>query len=418
MLRLPKALPHQIPVLLHPARNKVVVCGRRWGKSALGLQATIRGHGPHRGARKGALSGGKIWWVAPDYPTASEMWRDLKRACRSVWSHKDEVERRIELPTGGSVSVKSAHDPESLVAVGLDGVVIDEAAKVKPEAWYGSLRATLADRGGWAIFISTPKGYNWFHDLFAAAETSPDWARWQRPTSDNPLIPASELEAAKRDSPRYFGQEFGAQFQSLEGAEWPPEYFPPSIWFDSWPEEYVLRGIALDPSKGRNARKPREGRPPDFSAYILGQLDLGGTLWVDADLDNVRDATQIVRDGLQHQRSFNPGAFAVEINAFQELLGTEFFRQAKEANIFVPLYGIINSESKEVRIRTLGPLLAQGRVRVKNTRGGRLLVQQLRDFPAGEYDDGPDALEMCARLLVMLRTGQHTGRGKPQLLRG
>ena len=77
----------------------VVVCGRRWGKTALGLMATIRGHGPQRGLFKGALDGGKIWWIAPDYITASNViWPDLKRALKGVWLAKNEIEHRIELP--------------------------------------------------------------------------------------------------------------------------------------------------------------------------------------------------------------------------------------------------------------------------------------------------------------------------------
>src|SRR5215469_12759294 len=197
---LPMELDHQVPVLRHPARMKVVACGRRWGKTALGLMAVIDGHGPilptERPLYKGAWDGGKIWWVVPDYPTAQEIWRDLLHATRMGRLTKNEVERRIDLHSGGSVTVKSAHDPEVLVAVGLDGVVVDEAAKLDSRAW-DFLRPTLADRQGWCIFISTPKGYNWFYDRFEAARDMPGWARWQEPTSKNPLITPEELHAAR-----------------------------------------------------------------------------------------------------------------------------------------------------------------------------------------------------------------------------
>ena len=122
------AAAHQRPILLSPARFKVVVCGRRWGKTASGLMATVKGHGTYRGQRKGAIDGGRIWWIAPNYGIASDIWRDLKRACRDAWIAKNEVERRIELPGGGSVTVKSADNPDSLRGSGLDGVVVDEAA--------------------------------------------------------------------------------------------------------------------------------------------------------------------------------------------------------------------------------------------------------------------------------------------------
>src|SRR5215469_15278559 len=107
-MRLPKALNHQMPILVSPARFKLAVCGRRFGKSAVGLLAAVRGHGPWRGARRGASDRAQIWWVAPTFKIAAEIWRDLKRATHGIWTDKSEVERRIELPGGGSVSVRSA----------------------------------------------------------------------------------------------------------------------------------------------------------------------------------------------------------------------------------------------------------------------------------------------------------------------
>src|SRR5215472_7963977 len=184
---LPREMAHQRTVLRHEARMKVVACGRRWGKTATGLLAVIDGHGPilptERPLYKGAWDGGKIWWVVPDYPTAQEIWRDLKHATRHGRKDKNEVERRIELHSGGSVAVRSAHDPEALVAVGLDGVVVDEAAKIDGSAW-DFLRPALADRQGWCILISTPKGMgeNWFYQKFQFAADAPGWPSWRRPT--------------------------------------------------------------------------------------------------------------------------------------------------------------------------------------------------------------------------------------------
>src|SRR5262249_56021357 len=105
--------------------------------------------------------------VVPEMPLSGrKTWRDLKRACRRAWAWKSELEHRIELPGGGSISVKSAKDPESLVSEGLDGIVIDEAAKMPAQAWYESLRPTLADTAASAIFPRTPKTPNSFLRLF------------------------------------------------------------------------------------------------------------------------------------------------------------------------------------------------------------------------------------------------------------
>jgi hypothetical protein len=69
----------------------------------------------------------------------------------------------------------------------------------------------------------------------------------------------------------------------------------------------------------------------------------------------------------------------------------------------LPLWTIDNRVPKLVRIRRLTPSLSIGRMRFKaGSRGAKLLVEQLRDFPCGEHDYGPDALEMAVRLSGLL----------------
>ena len=222
---LPEPLPHQLGVLRHPARSKVVVCGRRWGKSLAGLIACVEGHGPPGSGFRGALEGGQIWWIAPAYPQGLLIWRDLKKALRGAWIEKREKEMRIVLPGGGSITVKSADDPDALRGVGLDGCVLDEAAFMKEEAWVNGIRPALSDRQGWAIFLTTPNGMNWIHTLYDTADGSEGWARWQRPTSDNPIVPEAELEAARRDMGELqFAQEHLAQFVVAGAGMFKPEW--------------------------------------------------------------------------------------------------------------------------------------------------------------------------------------------------
>lgn len=175
--------------------------------------------------------------------------------------------------------------------------------------------------------------------------------------------------------------------------EWPESYFGEEIWFAAWPTDLRLRVIALDPSKGRDARFG------DYSAYVLLGVDAAGRVLVEADLAR-RPTPQMVADGVALCRRFRPDVLGVEANQYQELLAGEFvaeFRRQKQRTRSPAL--IHNHASKATRIRRLGPLLAQGRLRfLAGNRSTQLLVEQLRDFPLGTHDDGPDALEMALQL--------------------
>ncbi len=192
-------------ILRDDARFKVVACGRRWGKTTLGLVAAI----------EAARQGQRVWWVAPSYHLAFHPWMALKQALYDEWDLKLERERHIELPGGGSITIKSAKDPDSLRGVGLDLVIVDEAAFVSEAAWVLALRPALSDRLGKALIISTPNGHNWFWHAYQRGNDPGylEWKSWQAPASANPLIPDDEIDEARRTlPPRSFEQEYLAAF--------------------------------------------------------------------------------------------------------------------------------------------------------------------------------------------------------------
>jgi len=197
--------PDQRAVAESRARFKVVACGRRWGKTTLGLVM----------AAEAARRGQRVWWVAPTYSLAFHPWRDLKAMLAAEKSAKLESEKHIDLPGGGSITIKSAEDPDSLRGVGLDLVIIDEAAFISELAWYGSIRPALSDLRGKALIISTPRGRNWFFAAYQMGQQdqNPDWESWQAPTVDNPVVGEQEVEEARRMLPeRIFQQEYLAEF--------------------------------------------------------------------------------------------------------------------------------------------------------------------------------------------------------------
>jgi predicted phage terminase large subunit-like protein len=178
-----------------------------------------------------------------------------------------------------------------------------------------------------------------------------------------------------------------------EMCEWPDEYFEDHIWFDAWPSKFKVRVIALDPSKGRDAARG------DYSAFVLVGIDDKKVIYVEADMAR-RPTPRMVADGVALCRRFRPHVFGIEANQYQELLCTEFRAELSRRNVeYIEPIPIHNTVSKIVRIRTLGPLLAQQTLRfLRMSQPTRMLVEQLRDFPCGAHDDGPDALEMALRL--------------------
>lgn len=201
----------QRKIAAHPARFKVVACGRRWGKTTLGMNMAVR----H------ALDGRRVWWVAPTYLLALHPWRAFKWRFATAWDSKTEYYHHIDLPNGGSITVKTADNPDGLRGVGLDFLVVDEAAFILEEVWTACLRPALSDRGGSALIISTPRGRNWFFHAYQRGRDPlvEDWRSWRYPTVSNPHIPPEEIADARALLPgSIFRQEYEAEFIEDGGA--------------------------------------------------------------------------------------------------------------------------------------------------------------------------------------------------------
>lgn len=114
---------------------------------------------------------------------------------------------------GSMVECKSADDPKALLGEELDLLIVDEASRVKEVAWVESLRPTLASRKGKAVFISTPKGKNWFYQLYLRGlKKDGIYESWKLPSRENPYLDPEEIEQAKKDAPLTFQQEWEAEF--------------------------------------------------------------------------------------------------------------------------------------------------------------------------------------------------------------
>jgi predicted phage terminase large subunit-like protein len=174
-----------------------------------------------------ALDGQHVWWVAPTFPLAEQGWAVIERMVSRIPETRTEGRPiwRATLSNGGSIQAKSADNPDSLRGATLDGLVLDEAAIAKPNTW-PTLRPTLTVRKGWAMFISTPKGTNWFYDLYEGVPKRKGWARWQIPSVDSPFVPPDDVEASRQEmSSLLFAQEFLAEFISYSSGIFRADWF-------------------------------------------------------------------------------------------------------------------------------------------------------------------------------------------------
>ena len=209
---MPLSSPQQT-IVEAPQRFKVVIAGRRFGKTHLSVRELCKA------AR---LPDKEVWYVAPTYKQAKMIvFKKLRKKLLDLrWVSKiNETSLSFELKNGSTISLKGADNYDSLRGVGLDFLVMDEFADIDQEAWTETLRPTLADKMGSALFIGTPKGMNWAKDLYDMADTYPEeWASFQYTTEQGGQVPLSEIEAARRSlDERTFNQEFRATFETFSG---------------------------------------------------------------------------------------------------------------------------------------------------------------------------------------------------------
>jgi len=206
--------PWQAEVWEAPSRFKVVAAGRRCGKSYLAAWALLIN----------ALKAEKGWtfYVAPTQGQARQiMWRILLELGHPVIKKSHINNLDIELINGQTIGLRGADRPDTMRGVSLNYLVLDEYADIKSETWEEVLRPALSDMKGHALFIGTPKGRNWFYDLYAYASLNedPEWSAFHYTSYDNPFLSKEEIDAAKRSmSSHAFRQEFMASFEA-KGSE-------------------------------------------------------------------------------------------------------------------------------------------------------------------------------------------------------
>lgn len=235
-------VPHKYQRAVHRAhpkyRHRVVPAGRRFGKSHLGgheLTPEILKTYLMRDMLKEQKKRREFWIVGPEYSDSEKefrvFWNDIMALGIPLdkpgsYNNPDSGEMIVTAWDGTfKCYAKSAKYPSTLVGEGLSGVIMSEAAKLKPTVWTKYIRPTLADFRGWSLHTSTPEGKNWFYDAYRRGQDPNDSEWWSKrmPSWYNPIVyPGGEndpeiLDLRKDMSEQKFNQEIGADFTDFVG---------------------------------------------------------------------------------------------------------------------------------------------------------------------------------------------------------
>ena len=392
--KLPKLHPAQLEVAKSKARFRILVAGRRFGKTRLGTLLCLAK----------AMEGKNAWWVAPTYAMALEGWKTVRDLAGKYGMEVKESEKTVYTKAGGFVTVRTADNPDRLRGAGLDLVVLDECAFIKEQTWKEVLRPTLTERKGGALFISTPKGIqNWFKRLYDEAENNPDWERWQFSSYDNPMIDRKELATAKKEIGSFlFSQEYEAEFVEQSGglfkSEWLKYYTKETITEfneNGNYEDYIYIKTAESSVRQKDlkimttvdlATSTKESA--DYTVVTTIGVDKNNNIYVLDVIRNRIEAPDVVKLLEQVYEKWNPLFIGVERAGFQLALIQIIRRQTG-----LPIVELKADRDKLSRALPLSAKMEAGMVFFPNDALWYSdLEKELLQFPAGDHDDQVDSL--------------------------
>lgn len=301
----------QREVLSDNARFKVVVAGRRCGKTRLSIVKLIIK------ALECPVDDASILYVAPTMAMAKKLcWDLLLRLGEKVIVKANINNSEVIFVNGVKVYVLGADNPDSLRGLKLYYAVLDEFKDMRSTVWEMILRPALSDMRGGALFIGTPEaGESLFRDYYNLGESrlDPEWRSWHLTTADNELIDPREIEAAKRSmSTMAFLQEYMADFDTSISGIFRPE------WFKSGPEprdgSYF---IAVDLAGFEDVSDPNKKRSLDDTAIAVVKIADDGRWWVKKVETFRKDVRETAVRILMNIRTYKPICVGIEKGALQ-----------------------------------------------------------------------------------------------------
>lgn len=386
----------QQEVFKNTHRFKVVAAGRRCGKSRLSAVSLLI-------EALNCPEGSAVMYIAPTLGQArSILWDLLHDIGRPVIksSHVNNLE--ITLVNGRKILVRGADNPDSLRGVSLTYVVLDECAFIKQDIWEKVIRASLSDKKGRALFISTPSGRNWFYDIFnLGKEVDEEWKSWHFTTQDNETIDPKEIEAAKRTLSSFaFKQEYLSSFDTAGADVFKEE------WFKLAEEpQYGSYIVAIDlagfEEVGKNAGASKKRL--DETAIAVVKLEDNGNWWVHKIQHGRWDIRETAVNILKVIRDFQPTSIGIERGALKNAVLPYLNDLMRKNNIYAHIQDLTHGNRKKTDrvVWSLQGRLEHGRITFNEDEDWGEFRDQLVMFPtAGVHDDLVDALSYIDQLAI------------------
>lgn len=378
-------------------RFKVVAAGRRCGKSRLSAVTLLI-------EALNCPEGSAVMYIAPTLGQARTIiWDLLHDLGRPVIksSHINNLE--ITLVNGRKILVRGADNPDSLRGVSLVYVVLDECAFIKQEIWEKVIRASLSDKKGRALFISTPSGRNWFYDVYKLGQEEQDeeWKSWHYTTEDNETIDPKEVEAAKRTLSSFaFKQEYLSSFDNAGADIFKEEWFKlaKEPQYGSYCVAIDLAGFE-DVAKNAGAAKKRL----DESAIAIVKVEDNGDWWVAKIMHGRWDIRETAVNILKAIRDYQPIAVGIERGALKNAVLPYLNDLMRKNNIYSHIADLTHGNRKKTDrvVWSLQGRMEHGRVSFNIEGDWDEFKDQLIMFPTiGVHDDLVDALSYVDQLAV------------------
>ena len=390
-------LPWQQEVYKDPTRFKVIAAGRRCGQSRLAATMLII-----EGLR--CPQGSAVLYVSPTMGQSRQIvWDLLLDLGREVIQTSNVNNLDITLINGARIYVRGADRPDTLRGVSLTFAVLDEVADIKPQAWEQVIRASLSDKKGKAIFIGTPKGRNWFYDLWNLGQEGEDkdWKSWHFTTKDNPLIDPDEIESAKKTLSSFaFKQEYLASFSNAGSDVFKEEWikYGEEPQYGSYFVAVDLAGFEEVAKQAANSKKRL-----DESAIAIVKVTDEGKWFVKEIVHGRWDIRETATKILVAMRDYRPLSVGIERGALKNAVLPYLSDLMRKNNIYSHIVDLTHGNRKKADriIWALQGRFEHGRIVLNSEENWDDFVDQLLMFPAvGVHDDLPDALSYIDQLAV------------------